>query len=192
MFVGSGKLLHKSDLTALPQDHTMYAIRDGTQLVPGPIGTALTKTDLQAVSDEVGLGSGVIAAKGWYDDLPPGYRIITNPVAIVGVAGYVATGPATDPCQIGQPAQVFVRQFGNGESLLESSGSPVEYYDIAEGGASIDIVAVHKPGCISNCTELRAVIGLKGGATTGGTRALPVRLPGQNSQHRINWFTLTQ
>ena len=192
VFVGTGKLLHKADLTELPQNHTMYAMRDGTQLAPGPIGAAIVKADLQPVTDEVGLGSGVIAAKGWYDDLPAGYRIITNPVAMVGVAGYVATGPATDPCQIGQPAKVYVRQFGNGQSLLETGGTTVEEFDVAEGGASIDIIAIHKPGCVSNCVELRAVIGLKGGPVSGGTRAFNVRLPGQNNQHRINWHALTQ
>jgi len=193
VFVGTGKLLHKSDLTALPQNHTMYAMRDGTQLTPGPIGAALTKADLNLVSDAVGLGSGVIATKGWFDDLDPGYRIITNPVAMVGVGGYVATGPATDPCQIGQPAQVFVRQFGNGQSLLQNAGATVEMFAVPEGGASIDIVAVHKPGCVSNCVELRAVVGIKGvPGAAGPTRAFEVALPGLNDQHRINWHALGQ
>lgn len=194
VFVGTGKLLHKSDLTATPQNHTMYAFRDGTQLAPDPIGAALTRSDLSLVSSLAGLGAGVIAPKGWYDDLTSGYRVTTNPTAIVGVAGYVATGPATDPCQIGQPAQVFVRQFGNGESLLKDSfGTAIEYQAVAEGGASIDIVAIHKPGCVSNCVELRAVIGIKGVPGAGGPiRTLNVKLPNQNSQHRINWFTLGQ
>jgi type IV pilus assembly protein PilY1 len=194
VFVGTGKLLHKSDLTATPQAHTLYAFRDGTQLTPNPIGPVpLKRADLSPVSNSAGLGTGVIATKGWYDDLTAGYRIITNPVAMVGVAGYVATGPATDPCKIGQPAEVFVRQFGNGESLLKQSGSTVESIPVAEGGASIDIVAIHKPNCVSNCVELRAVIGIKGvPGAAGPLRAFNVNLPGLNDQHRINWITLGQ
>jgi type IV pilus assembly protein PilY1 len=193
VFVGTGKLLHKSDLTATPQAHTLYAFRDGSQLAPGPITTPLTRADLDVVSSGAGLGTGVIAVKGWYDDLTPGYRVVTNPVAMVGVAGYVATGPATDPCKIGQPAEVFVRQFGNGESLLKQSGAPVESIPVAEGGASIDIVAIHKPGCISNCVELRAVIGIKGvPGVEGPLRSFELKPHLKGDQHRINWITLGQ
>ena len=122
----------------------------------------------------------------------PGYRIITNPVAMVGVVGYVATGPPTDPCQIGQPAQVFVRQFGNGQSLLESIGRPVETFSVARRRCGDR----HRRGPQAGMREqLRPSFGpLSESRATGAggpTRAFEVA-PGINDQHRINWHALGQ
>ena len=48
-------------------------------------------------------------------------------MAAVGLIAYIATSEPIDPCEVGQPATIYVRQFGNGESRLDGHGGvPVE------------------------------------------------------------------
>lgn len=189
VFVGTGRVLHKDDLGNM-QRNRMYALRDGTAAAPGPIGAPLQYTDLQAVSGVAGLGSGVIAPKGWYDDLDPGQRITTPVVATIGLVAYVASSLATDPCDSGQPANIFVRQIGNGESLLEdSTGAIVESIFVPEGGAGVEVVALYNPSCTANCIpDIRLAL------LTKKTEFLTLRprLPPIGGKHRMSWRQLGQ
>ena len=187
VFVGTGKLLHVNDLPSV-QQQTMYAIRDGSHDTPGVIGPALTRADLSLVSNATGLGAGVIAAKGWYDDLPANTRMISAPEAIGGIVGYVATGLAVDPCEAGQPAHVFVRAFGNGQSVLADPGNLnniVESIYVPEGGAALNVVALHDASCSGDCIpDLRIVVSTKSNSTIIPLR---INLPGLLAQHRLSW-----
>jgi type IV pilus assembly protein PilY1 len=205
VFVGTGRLLHENDLLS-GQQQTMYALRDGSydtplKLLPVLGGVPpLTRADLDLVNNLTGLGAGVIAAKGWYDDLPVDSRMITAPVAAISAVGYVATGIATDPCQAGQPADVFVRAFGNGESILAVPppvGSPpgtpdtiVESIYVAEGGAALNIVTLYDAACTGDCIpEFRIVVSTKKDSTVIPLKIVP---PGFVAQHRLSFRFLNQ
>lgn len=212
VFVGTGKLTHACDLAdyfadntgaggscvgnpAPTQKQTMYAIRDGTYTTPNPIGTALTRADLDAVSGITGLGSNVIASKGWYDDLNdqpglPAGRVIRTPVAAVGLIAYIATSEPIDPCEVGLPATIYVRQFGNGESRLDLSGSPVESIYEPTGAAGMDVIAMNPPGCSANCIPDIKLAVLS--SSTSQLITFKAKLPGILSERRMSWGTLGQ
>ena len=189
VFVGTGRLLHEDDLSDT-QMQRMYAMRDGTYKTPAPIGAPITPGDLDAVSGVAGLGSGVIAPKGWYDDLAVGQRIVKAPVAAVGLIAYIATGLPTDPCEVGQPATIFVRQIGNGESRLEDGGGNfVESIYVPDGAAGLDVVAMHDPSCTAgSCIpDIRlAVVS----SVNSQLLTFKAKLPGLLGQHRISWRQL--
>lgn len=188
VFIGTGRLLHVNDLASL-QQQTMYALRDGTYDTPGVIGAPLTRGVLDLISTVGGLGQGVIATKGWYDDLPAGSRLITPPEAVAGVLGYAATGIAVDPCEAGQPAYVYIREFSSGFSANPAATEPDGSTYVAEGGAALDVVAVYQPGCTADCVpDLRLVVTTKGTSTV---LPLKINLPGLLQQHRFSWRFLS-
>jgi hypothetical protein len=139
-----------------------------------------------------GLGEGVIAPKGWYDDLPLGERIVKAPVAALGIVAYVSTGLPRDPCEAGQPATIYVRQFGNGESRVQGgSGEFVESVYMPEGIAGLDMIAVYDAGCSVDCfPEPR--VGGQGSTASSTLKFANVKLPDILGQHRISWRQLAQ
>lgn len=187
VFVGTGRLLHIDDLDDT-QQQTMYAIRDGTYDKPGVITGALTRDDLDGVSGASGLGAGVIAEKGWYDDLATGQRIVKPPVPAVGVIAYIATSQPTDPCETGLPATIFARKFGSGETALEVGGVPVESIYEPAGAASLEMIATKPAGCTDGCIpEIKLAI------ITSSTVQLishKVNLPGITGERRMSWWPL--
>ena len=158
----------------------------------GVIGAPITWNDLDAVSGIAGLGSGVIAPKGWYDDLPAGQRIVKAPVAAVGLIAYIATGLPTDPCEVGQPATIYVRQIGNGESRLQDGGGNfIESIYVPDGAAGLDVIAMHDPSCTAgSCIpDIRlAVVS----SVNSQLLTLKAKLPSLLGQHRISWRQLGQ
>jgi type IV pilus assembly protein PilY1 len=189
VFVGTGRLLHVDDLDDT-QSQRMYAMRDGTYNTPSPISTTLTVADLDAVSGVAGLGAGTIAAKGWYDDLPPGQRIVRTPVPAVGLIAYISTGLPIDPCTVGQPANIYVRQFGNGESRLQSGGSFIETIYEPTGAAGIDVIATYDSTCTANCVPNIKLAVLS--SQNSQLILFNAKLPDIIGQHRLSWRTLSQ
>ncbi len=189
VFVGTGRLLHEDDLSDT-QPQRMYALRDGTYDTPKALGAPLTPADLDVVSGVTGLGSGVIAVNGWYDDLPAGQRIVRPIAATVGLVAYIATGLPIDPCEVGQPANVYVRQFGNGESRLESGpGVFIETIYVPDGGAGLSIISTQDPSCTDNCIpQLKLAVT----TTKPEIKLFGAKLPGFVNQNRISWRQLGQ
>ncbi|HVF64424.1 MAG TPA: PilC/PilY family type IV pilus protein [Casimicrobiaceae bacterium] len=213
VFIGTGKLTHECDLTdfaaANPvpctgnpnpnQVQTMYAIRDGTLEAPWTIAAPIMRSTpgMQAVTGIAGLGANVISPKGWYDDLndqpglPPG-RIIKTPVATVGLIAYIASSQPIDPCEVGLPATIYVRQFGNGESKLTNGvGGPlIESLYEPQGAGGFDVVATYPPGC----TPGACVPDIKLVVLSTQTQILTfgAKLPGITGERRMSWGQLGQ
>ena len=124
VFVGTGRLLDDLDLTTASianQVQTFYAIRDGSAAVPQTPwpATLAPRTDMDAITVALGItGLNNKPAKGWFDDLPVGQRIVTPVQAALSLVAYVGTSPQTDPCLTGQPATVYAREYARGNSLL--------------------------------------------------------------------------
>lgn len=187
VIVGTGRLLGEPDtelgVTALQQ--SLYALRDGTQTAPAPITAPLTRAELDLVSGAVGLGSGVVAENGWYDDLPTGERIIAPPQASIGLVAYVSSKLSTDKCEVGLPGDVYVRSFANGETALPGGA---EKEELGEGGVGLDLVAIKPPNCEPNCVpEIKLIVTTSRRQVT----TLPVMLPRIFGQSRINWRVLS-
>ena len=156
VFIGTGRLLHENDLPSV-QQQTMYGIRDGSYdtAEPDRRGAAHPR-HADAVTGVAGLGAGVIAPKGWYDDLPANHRLIRRRPRRSASSGTWPPVSPTDPCEPGQPATVYARPFGNGESVLDTGGRTRRRIGHHRtGGASFNIVAVHQPGC-SDCSPTSA------------------------------------
>jgi len=140
VFVGTGRLLDQTDLTTpsiANQQQTLYAIRDGTAITPSadavPLqprnpGNLVPLTAAQKVS-----GLSGTPAKGWYDDLPPGQRIVSPVRAALSLVAYAGTAAQNNPCLTGEPATLYVRSFATGQSLIPSSTAG---YDPITGGVA--------------------------------------------------------
>ena len=63
--------------------------------------------------------------------------------AALSVIAYVGTSPQTDPCLTGQPATLYAREYGRGNSLLvDDSGATIESFFQAEGIVGLELVAL--------------------------------------------------
>ncbi|MBN9697095.1 MAG: hypothetical protein J0L85_14975 [Zoogloea sp.] len=142
VFVGTGRLLASEDL-ANSQQHTMYAVRDGTKSraygneahqVPLPDGASfpVTRTMLSPVTDLIG-GAKLQseAPMGWYTDLtgdfrpgdgkaPVTERVVLSLQANDGVLSWVGSILNDDPCNASGTARVYAVYYGNGQSILHT------------------------------------------------------------------------
>ena len=141
-----GQAAARNDLP-LAQQQTMYAMRDGSHDTPGAIG-ALTRADLGLVSSAAGLRAGVIATKGWYDDLPANARMIR--------AGsdrrhrrLRRDGPRRRSCKPASRACVRAR-IRHGQSVLADSGGNIVESSRGRGRRRLHVVA-YDPSCVGDC-----------------------------------------
>ncbi|MEP7181564.1 MAG: PilC/PilY family type IV pilus protein [Betaproteobacteria bacterium] len=199
VFVGTGRLLDNDDLKNTDVQ-TMYAFRDGTNLAPSGAAKALTRDDLEDVrkDDAAGIeGLNARPTNGWFEDLKDesGSRIVVAPQAELGLVGYIATSPPTDPCSTSAPSRVFVREFARGNSRLLDPDDPkgiafMASMYVAEGGAGIDVVALDASGgggSYATIPDIRMVITTSNDATV---IPLKVKLPDAIGAHRMNWRQL--
>jgi type IV pilus assembly protein PilY1 len=197
VFVGTGRLLDPTDLSnpaIANQIQTMYAIRDGTGTVPGTFAQPVQpRVSMVALFDKLnGLTSEPLV--GWYDDLPLGQRIVTPPQASISIVAYAGTEPQTDPCLTGQPAELYVRNFSFGQSLLTDpvSGTPV--VGIAEASGSVGGMGIFSfnPGTSSaSAGELDIRIGVTS-ATNGDVTFFKVTVNFPFNAQRMSWRLLGQ
>jgi type IV pilus assembly protein PilY1 len=131
VFVGTGRLLDVSDFTdpAVPQQQTMYAIRDGTLDTPQTTGLPINpRSDMVPINgDRINAITGG-APNGWYDDLPltpTAERIVVDVEADDNIATYIGTQAQTDPCVIALPATFYARDYVTGKSLVMDSGGNI-------------------------------------------------------------------
>ena len=197
VFVGTGRLLDDLDLTTpaiANQIQTMYAFRDGTvsaPIAPWP-ATLAPRTDMAAVTDAAGLAAK--PDKGWYDDLPLGQRIVVPVQAALSLVAYVGTSPQTDPCLTGQPATLYAREYGRGNSLLvDDTGATIESFFQAEGIVGIELVVLSGGSTDSGAggfPDLR--IAITAGTPGKPTGFLKPKAPDFAQKHRMSWRLLGQ
>jgi len=199
VFIGTGRLLDDLDLTTASianQVQTFYAIRDGTAATPQtPWGAALApRTDMDLITAALGItGLNNKPAKGWFDDLPVGQRIVVPVQAALSLVAYVGTSPQTDPCLTGQPATVYAREYARGNSLLlDTDGvTPIESVFAAEGGVGVELVALDgaNGGGTGGYPDLRIAITA---GTTGKVTFYKPKNPDFSQKHRMSWRLLGQ
>jgi type IV pilus assembly protein PilY1 len=191
VFVGTGKLYDDSDQVDL-QQQTFYAIRDGTADAPWPLPAlpnSRSTAGMELITNVAAQDFGLTGkpAKGWYDDLPIGQRIVVPPVAALSIAAYIGTSAQTDPCLTGLQATVFGRDYATGKSdLTDAGGNVVESISIAEGGVGLEIVSLSTAA--GGIPDIRIVI------TPALKNRPPIFLkpkpPSLFSQHRMSWRLL--
>jgi type IV pilus assembly protein PilY1 len=197
VFVGTGKLYDESDLLD-NQLQTMYAFRDGTASAPRALpATPVDRTTagmvvLPAADPTNKFGLATIPAKGWYDDLPAGSRIVVAPQAAFGVIAYIATKPVSnDMCTTGLSVTLYAREYGTGQSLLTvndgGTGAIIPGLDIVAGGVGLQIVTFEPP-VGSSTPDVRLAITMP----DGSVRYIKPKLPAAFFQHRMSWRLLGQ
>jgi type IV pilus assembly protein PilY1 len=204
VFIGTGRLLDETDETTASianQQQTFYAIRDGTGTVPNPIAAPLApRTDFVPLVDKInGLTSK--PAKGWFDDLPSGERMVTPVEAAISIVAYVGTSPQDNPCLTGQPATLYVREFATGGTLLTDtsgqgfgiaggSGTPVSGIAVSQGIVGAQIVSfLNASGDDAGSLDIRVAITY---GTTGDVVFYQLNLPAVLAAHRMSWRLLGQ
>jgi type IV pilus assembly protein PilY1 len=192
VFIGTGRLLDVSDFTdpAVPQQQTMYAIRDGTLDTPQTTGLPINpRSDMVPINaDRINAITGG-APNGWYDDLPltpTAERVVVDVEADDNIATYIGTQAQTDPCVIALPATFYARDYVTGKSL------------VMDGGGNIIAGAFLQYGAVSNPIVNRMT---SDGSPSFASLPTP-EAPGQNSVinlvnpltgvgSRLSWRLLT-
>ncbi|MEP7208779.1 MAG: PilC/PilY family type IV pilus protein, partial [Casimicrobiaceae bacterium] len=185
VFVGTGKLYHQSDL-ADTQVQSLYAIRDGSATQPKNYGKVLARSDLAVVSNATGLA--VKPDTGWYDDLPPGERIVVPPQATLSTVVYSGTLPQNDPCLTGQPANIYAREYSKAASLLtDDNGAVVESVYSAAGSVGLEVLAGDPSTFKGDVPTLYVGVTL---GTTGKLKLIKLNPPAFVTAHRMSWRLL--
>ena len=193
VFVGTGRLLDTSDQDN-DQIQSFYALRDGTQKLPGTIvsGSPVVRTDLNAVTDENGTAG--INAKGWVNDLPQFSQVTTPFQAVLSIVVYAATKPQTDPCLTGQAADIYVRSFAQGVSQIDSAAATssgitcsANSCESENGAVGAEIIGTTADG--SPTADLAVAITL---GSSGRIAKIPIKQPSWNYTHRLSWRILSE
>jgi type IV pilus assembly protein PilY1 len=198
VFIGTGRLLDSTDLTdpaIANQQQTFYALRDGTTTTPKTITAPLTRADLTALTPAQKIsGLNGKPAKGWYDDLPtsPNERIVTPVKAALDIVAYAGTQPQDNPCLTGEPATLYVRTFGTGESLLEDAGgNPVAGLGEVQGAVGLDVTIFTDSSGPQSASGLDIRVAVTAGST-GDVVFQHVNPPAELAAHRMSWRLLGQ
>ena len=197
LFVGTGRLLGKPDLTDNSVTNTLYVIKDGTRTAPEPApSTPYSRANLNSVDGTTVAGfSGPATGRGWYQDAPdvagqPKLKVITDVVADVQTVVYSFSKPSSDPCEAALISSLAARDFTTGNSVLQSAGGAVV--------PSIDDI-----GAIAGVALIQGQPG-GGGSASGDVRVQVTTMKGQvfsfgvklagapTPKHRVSWRLLTR
>jgi type IV pilus assembly protein PilY1 len=187
VFIGTGRLLHTDDFTdpVVPQQQTMYAIRDGSIEAIQPIVTPIDRSDLPALPDMNGLTTP--SSTGWRFDLPadPNERIITPIQADLNVVAFSGTQAQNDPCVTSLPANLYAREFATGRSVLvDGAGNLLPSFYSSEGAVGLSLVSVQTatPGSVPT---LKLV--WRKGKDAGSLASIDLKSPVIGSGHRFSF-----
>ena len=193
LFVGTGKALAEGDLDDTSVGNTLYVIRDGTRTTPGPApATPYSRANLNAVNgNSIGGFTGPATGRGWYQDAKNSkQKIVTDVSADVQTVVYAFSEPADDACESSLAATLYAREFGTGNSVLESAGGQV-------------VASVADIGSIAGATLIQGQPGT-GSASSGDVRVQVTTMKGQvfsfgvklagapSPKHRVSWRLLNK
>ena len=189
VMVGTGRLLDETDLVDFgSQVQTMYVIRDGTVLAMNTTGlphSPRTDTDFSQLTD-LTKGFPGLSVKGWYHDLPVGERIVTPIAAELNFLGYAGSKPPANECIPGLSANIYVRKFPNGESVLSDGGTGVlPSTPSDEGAVGMDFVNIFQTDPTYPTLKLAITLG-----SDGKTIYIDLKNPDVQGDHRMSWRLL--
>lgn len=195
VFIGTGRMLDESDLDAYgTQVQTMYAIKDGTVLAKGTSGLPhkpRTGSGYEKLTDGLN-GLPAVAEKGWYHDLPTGERIIAPIQAELNMIAYAGALPPENECLTGLAANIYVRDFTRGKSLLRDAGGVAVASAYSEQGAvGIELIKTYNPDEVSgkDYPSYRVAITL---GSDGKMITFELGKPTIFGAHRMSWRLLGQ
>lgn len=202
VFVGTGRLLAPEDQLN-SQQHSFYAVRDGTQgraygrerhQLPLPEGASfpVTRAMLSQVTD-LRTGAAMDSSKpmGWYTDLtgnfvvgegkaPVTERVVLNLQANEGVVSWVGSILNDDPCNASGSSRLYATGYGSGQSVLvDGGGARIPWIEVTPGLAGTALVRVNDPAGSS--------IRIMGTDTKGGIRMHDIGGPKAGDPRVVNW-----
>ena len=139
IFVGTGRMLHRTDLKDNTYKNSMYAFIDGTQ--SNGISTPLPASSLPLKrADMTRLNSSttkpdLTTSVGWYQDFDAGYSITTPPQAIADSIIYSAArhkGAAAD-CTPAYTSLVSARNYDTGNTMWEDGSAMLSIDGLVSG-----------------------------------------------------------
>jgi len=124
VLIGTGKLLTSTDI-GTTSTQTFYALIDGTAGgFNSALTTPITRTNLTQIASITAGATIPTTSKGWYYDLPAGYRVITMPVSYAGDVAFAALLPAaSDPCNPTGSTEVYATNYSTGQSVINSTST---------------------------------------------------------------------
>jgi type IV pilus assembly protein PilY1 len=195
--VGSGKLLHTSDV-GNTQAQGFYAIIDGTgnvfntTLPTGgnfPIRNTGAGNALQKLSNlTLPITLNYATQMGWWLDLGTatgglGWRVISDSTSFLGTVAFAAMVPSGDVCSPSGSNRIYAIDLGTGQSML-TSGPPTS--------TVTEPFLTTLPGVVTdlNFFSVGGKLRLYGGTDTGAVGSLNIKQSTPPGVRRLNWREL--
>jgi type IV pilus assembly protein PilY1 len=201
VFVGTGRLLAHED-QANAQQHTMYAVRDGTKSsaygsathqisLPAGVSFPVGRANMSKVTDLLaGATLDDSTPMGWYYDLSgkdssgATERVVLSLQANDGVLTWVGSIMNDDPCNAAGSANVYSVQYGSGQSVLytvaEGLRSQVKWQSLKSGLADIALV------------RIGSSIRILGTDVKGGSRIYGSTVSDAGEPRVVNWRVIRE
>ncbi|WP_442781969.1 PilC/PilY family type IV pilus protein [Collimonas fungivorans] len=186
VLVGTGRLLAFTDVPTT-QTQTFYAILDGksssgsfytSATLPKGISFPIGRTNMIAQTDvTTKLIADTAKPMGWYHDLAAGELVNIPLSANSGFVTFAANLPSGDVCSNTGSNEIYVVNFGSGQSVVTDSAGHIIASSTALGGLITDVAILNVGG------KLR----VQAGNNQGKVVNIPGALGGANSLKRLNW-----
>ncbi|WP_197467137.1 pilus assembly protein [Collimonas arenae] len=186
VLIGTGRLLSFTDVPST-QTQTFYAIVDGTSgsgafytssTLPKGITFPVTRSNMIANTDDTqAITPDTAKPMGWYLDLSAGELVNIPPAANSGIVTFAANLPGGDVCSGSGSNEIYVLNFGSGQSVATDSSGNVITSNTSLTGLITDVEIINVGG------KLR----VQAGNSSGQVSNVPGALGGANTLKRLNW-----
>jgi hypothetical protein len=152
-----------------------------------------SRSDLNSVDITSTQGfTGTATGRGWFMDASDSMqKIVTDVTADVQTVVAVFSKQSDDPCGVTLASTLVARDYGTGQSVLESTGGTV-------------VPSIADVGAIAGVTLIQGQFGASGNVSSGGVRVQVTTMKGQvfsfgvnlpipvNNKHRVSWRLLNR
>jgi type IV pilus assembly protein PilY1 len=130
VFVGTGRLLGLTDLSATPGTQTLYGIADGGELT-NPRSTLVKQVYTESTDSLTSNSVNWTTSRGWYVDLPSGEVVSTDPSIGFNALVVVTNKSAIADCSAGSRYYVIDMRSGSALTGVGYVGSTISTSDMA-------------------------------------------------------------
>lgn len=175
VFVGTGRLLGLTDLSATPGTQTLYGIADGSELT-NPRASLVRQTYVASNDSLTSNSVNWTTSRGWYIDLPSGEVVNTDPSIGFNALVVVANKSAIADCSASSRYYVVDMRSGSALTGVGYVGANISTADLA---SSMTLVRTSSASSTSGSSSTSS-------CGTGGVAGLTNTASGQTQNRSLN------